>query len=70
MIRAFLPDGKYTHEKSMDVYIDVIESVEYEDHYTLTIIWKRRTNDEIIVPRAQKVCVLKYSMREWNIWPR
>lgn len=70
MIKAFLPDGKYTHMKSMDVYFSVIESIEYEDHYQLMVIWKLRCNDSIILENAQKICVLKRSMNEWYVWQR
>lgn len=70
MIKAFLPDGKYNHENDKSVYIDVVQSVEYEDHYQLMVIWKNKVDGSLVADTVHNICVLKYSMREWSLWQK
>ena len=68
MVTRFIAGCKYTHEKSMDVYFFVDVVNEYDDYFTLGVIWKKKSNNSILIKEIQKVSILKSSLREWLVY--
>lgn len=68
MTTRFIKGCKYTHRKHMDVYIQVEAVEDFEDYFKLAIIWRKRSNDEILNKSAHIVCISRNNLHEWNPW--
>lgn len=70
MISVFIMGSNYTHKTMRDVYFTVVRSENFDDYVTVHILWKLRTTNQVLVPKSQKVCILKSSMNEYYSWPK
>lgn len=69
MITRFLENCKYKHYKFKDACVEVVKSVEYDDHFMIEVLWRCQRTDRIYFGDTQKFSVPKNLLREWDPWP-
>lgn len=70
MTTKFLKNCKYVHRKCLDTYIEVLEAEDFEEHFSLIVVWRKKSNDAILTEEPHKICVLRNSLHEWNPWQK
>ena len=70
MTTRFLKDHNYCHRNDPDVYMNVIDVVDYDDHFKLLVIWREKKTNKPIFGDAFVTHVLRNSLHEWFPWQK
>lgn len=66
MAIKLIAGSKYSHRSTPLLYIQVEKIEELEEYYKVSVIWRKRSDNSIVIQDIIILYMLKNSLGEWN----